>query len=143
MRRPAGTGVCWPMISFTFATAFVVRVIGATFFTSGTVVVAIRISLALKLFDYNRVSKTAASGPAPVKSSTQFGCGMQGLSFNLLARLRPWNKGIYWSQELANGAIIFAVRSLPSTPGSRNLAEWGRLCWVVTLPRWLMTPLEI
>jgi hypothetical protein len=40
------------MISFTLATAFAVRVTGAAFLTSGTVVVAIRISLALKLFDY-------------------------------------------------------------------------------------------
>src|ERR1700722_1365458 len=59
MRKPEGTGVCWPIISFTLATAFVVRVTGAAFLVtslviSGTVVVAIRISLALKLFDYNR-----------------------------------------------------------------------------------------
>jgi len=31
-----------------------VRVMGAAFLTSGTVVVAIRISLALKLFDYSK-----------------------------------------------------------------------------------------
>ena len=43
------------MISFTLETALAVRLIGAAFFvTSGTVVVAIRISLALKLFDYSR-----------------------------------------------------------------------------------------
>jgi hypothetical protein len=40
------------MISLTLATALLVRVTGAAFLTSGTVVVAIRISLALKLFDY-------------------------------------------------------------------------------------------
>src|SRR5579863_1309165 len=45
-RNPAGTGFCWPMISFTFLTAFGVRLIGATFgVISGVVVVAIRISL--------------------------------------------------------------------------------------------------
>src|ERR1700730_9914500 len=60
MRKPEGTGFCWPMISFTLATALAVRVTGAAFLvtsglvTSGTVVVAIRISLALKLFDYSR-----------------------------------------------------------------------------------------
>src|ERR1700757_91917 len=55
MRKPEGTGFCWPIISFTLATALGVRVTGAAFFvTSGTVVVAIRISLALKLFDYSK-----------------------------------------------------------------------------------------
>src|SRR5450631_24774 len=53
-RRPAGTGVCWPMISLTLVTALDVRLTGAVFaptsgadgaFTSGVVVVAIRISL--------------------------------------------------------------------------------------------------
>src|ERR1700730_4843711 len=56
-RRPAGTGFCCPMISRTLAIAFVVSVIGGVFLdtsgalvvvTSGVVVVAIRISLALK-----------------------------------------------------------------------------------------------
>src|SRR5579863_4370793 len=50
------------MISFTLATALAVRETGGVFlvtsgfvtFTSGTVVVAIRISLALKLLDYSR-----------------------------------------------------------------------------------------
>src|SRR5215471_9839071 len=55
MRKPAGTGFCWAMISFTLETALVVRVMGADFLTSGTVVVAIRISLALKLFDYSKI----------------------------------------------------------------------------------------
>jgi hypothetical protein len=35
-------------------TALAVSEIGAAFLTSGTVVVAIRISLALKLFDYSK-----------------------------------------------------------------------------------------
>jgi hypothetical protein len=44
------------MISFTLVTALGVRVTGGVFFvTSGTVVVAIRISLALKLFDYSNM----------------------------------------------------------------------------------------
>src|SRR5712671_5158378 len=56
-RRPPGTGFCCPMISRTLATAFVVSVMGGVFLdtsgalvvvTSGAVVVAIRISLALK-----------------------------------------------------------------------------------------------
>src|ERR1700688_1605831 len=60
MRNPAGTGFCWPMISLTLATALAVRLTGGTFLVSsvlipGTVVVAIRISLALKLFDYSRI----------------------------------------------------------------------------------------
>src|SRR5271165_1663524 len=59
MRRPAGTGFCWPMISFTLATAFAVRVTGAFFtsgvvtpgvVTSGTVVVAIHSLLGLETF---------------------------------------------------------------------------------------------
>src|SRR6476660_3515540 len=56
IRKPAGTGFCWAMISFTLVTALAVRVTGAAFLvTSGTVVVAIRISLALKLFDYSNM----------------------------------------------------------------------------------------
>src|SRR6202161_4867183 len=64
MRSPAGTGVCCPMISLTFETALAVRETGGVFFsgftsgtlvfTSGTVVVAMRISLALKYLDYTR-----------------------------------------------------------------------------------------
>src|SRR5580658_6958285 len=61
MRRPAGTGLCCPMISFTLETALAVSETGGVFFTSGTlvftsgtVVVAIRISLALKYLDYTR-----------------------------------------------------------------------------------------
>src|SRR6266851_3882193 len=55
MRRPAGAGVCCPMMSLTLATALAVRLTGVAFLvtsglvTSGTVVVAIRISLALKV----------------------------------------------------------------------------------------------
>src|SRR5215471_8485725 len=64
MRKPAGTGFCWAMISFTLATALAVRLMGATFLTSGTVVVAIRISLALKLFDYSKCIRRY-SGIAP------------------------------------------------------------------------------
>src|SRR5580658_9013856 len=64
MRKPAGTGFCWPMISFTLLTALAVRVTGGVFLvtsvvtsgfdTVGTVVVAIGISLALKLLDYSK-----------------------------------------------------------------------------------------
>src|SRR5580698_495971 len=68
MRRPAGTGVCCPMISFTLETALAVRETGGVFFTSGTfvftsgtVVVAMRISLALKYLHYNRAWQVAGS----------------------------------------------------------------------------------
>src|SRR5580693_1714968 len=60
MRRPAGTGFCCPIISFTLLTALEVSVTGAVFFTSGTlvvtgkVVVAIYLSSALELLHYNR-----------------------------------------------------------------------------------------
>src|ERR1700731_4062171 len=57
MRSPAGTGVCCPIISLTLATALAVNETGGVFFTSGTVVVAIRISLALKYLNYNRADK--------------------------------------------------------------------------------------
>src|SRR5271166_1797965 len=82
MRRPAGTGFCCPMISLTLVTAFGVSETGGVFFTSGftsgtlvftsgTVVVAIRISLALKSLNYSRGSKAAigvcsAIPPAPI-----------------------------------------------------------------------------
>src|SRR5437660_229288 len=55
MRNPAGTGFCWAMISLTLVTALAVSEIGAFLVTSGTFVVAIRISLALKLFNYNKI----------------------------------------------------------------------------------------
>src|SRR5271169_3352263 len=69
MRRPAGTGLCCPMISLTLDTALAVRETGGAFFTStsgtlvftsGTVVVAmLRISLALKYLNYNRGRQTS------------------------------------------------------------------------------------
>src|SRR5258708_39618589 len=73
MRRPAGTGFCCPMISFTLETALGVSETGGVFFasgltsgtvvfTSGTVVVAIRISLALKSLNYSRDGKPAVGG---------------------------------------------------------------------------------
>src|SRR5216684_7547385 len=73
MRKPAGTGFCCPMISFTLETALDVSETGGVLFasgltsgtvvfTSGTVVVAIRISLALKSLNYNRGGK-----PGPAK----------------------------------------------------------------------------
>src|SRR5271169_6836685 len=69
MRRPAGTGFCWPMISFTLETALAVSETGGVFFTSGTlvftsgtVVVAIPISLALKYLHYSRGQQTIGRG---------------------------------------------------------------------------------
>src|SRR5580693_3623325 len=68
MRRPAGTGFCCPMISFTLETALAVSETGGVFFTSwtlvftsGTVVVAIRISLALKYLHYSRAWQAVGS----------------------------------------------------------------------------------
>src|SRR5438309_5500565 len=59
-RRPAGTGFCCAMISFTFAVAFGVRVMGAVFLTSGVpvvgVVVVAMISPCNNFSDYNRAS---------------------------------------------------------------------------------------
>src|SRR5258708_25287193 len=74
MRRPAGTGFCCPIISLTLETALAVSDTGGVFFasgltsgtvvfTSGTVVVAIRISLALKSLNYSRGGK-----PGPAKN---------------------------------------------------------------------------
>src|SRR5580692_8433054 len=64
MRRPAGTGLCCPMMSLTLETALGVSDTGGVFltstalgFTSGIVVVAIRISLALKYINYTRVAQ--------------------------------------------------------------------------------------
>src|SRR5271155_4169955 len=72
MRRPAGTGVCCPMIFFTLETALAVSETGGVFFTSGTlvftfgtVVVAIRISLALKYLDYTRAWQAASTAIRP------------------------------------------------------------------------------
>src|SRR5512146_1022219 len=45
MRRPAGTGFCCAMISFTLATAFALRVTGLDFLTSGVVVVVVDIRI--------------------------------------------------------------------------------------------------
>src|SRR5580704_13633426 len=77
MRRPAGTGFCCPMISFTLETALDVSETGGVFFTSwmlvftsGTVVVAIRISLALKYLNYSR-------GPQVAGRVTDHGPGYQ------------------------------------------------------------------
>src|SRR5271168_161867 len=69
MRRPAGTGLCCPMISFTLETALAVSETGGVFFTSGTLVftsgtdvVAIRISLALKYLHYSRGQQAIGGG---------------------------------------------------------------------------------
>src|SRR5260370_19799185 len=78
MGKAAGTGFCCPMISFTLETALDVSETGGVFFasgltsgtvvfTSGTVVVAIRISLALKSLNYSRGGKPAGrQNRAPV-----------------------------------------------------------------------------
>src|SRR5713226_3624014 len=69
-RRPAGTGFCCAMISLTLAIAFAVRLIGAVFalvsgFTSGVVVVAICISLKLRInvIITKTASRTVEKGP--------------------------------------------------------------------------------
>src|SRR5579863_928675 len=65
------------MISLTLATAFAVRLIGAAFFTSGTVVVAIRISLALKLFDYTKYRCFCSKTTPLLFQRSLFGCRKQ------------------------------------------------------------------
>src|SRR6266576_3434290 len=76
-RKPAGVGFCCPIISLTLATAFAVRLIGAVFtsgvFTSGVVVVAIRISLKLLSRDYyNKPFPEALAKLAVPKFGTAF-----------------------------------------------------------------------
>src|SRR5215472_1811745 len=98
MRKPAGTGFCWAIISLTFETALAVRVIGAAFFTSGAVVVAIRISLALKLFHYSRADFTqfkSELGSCPIGFILhQFRCSDEGEGRIWPSpRLIPWNCG--------------------------------------------------
>src|SRR5579863_7196019 len=144
MRNPAGTGFCWPMISRTLVTALAVRVTGAGFLatsgliplvTSGTVVVAIRISLALKFLDYSR---------CPLCRQTRFSYQSGGrtsiwLDANRARKSHPWrpitameplsDSGIHPlliralvpllipplipPPRLANRAIIIALRASP------------------------------
>src|SRR5580700_5339806 len=93
MRRPAGTGFCCPMISLTLETALGVRETGGVFFasgtfvfTSGTVVVAIRISLALKYLHYSRGSK-AEAGESDFRplSGRNLSCWMPGRRMTILS----------------------------------------------------------
>src|SRR5579864_3559917 len=112
MRKPAGTGFCWPMISFTLATALLVRLTGGVFLvTSGMVVVAIRISLALKLFDYSRCrlrQKHHSCG-----NHQLIGCGPQSGSRILPNSVTGFEQGISSTPRLANGAIIISIRASP------------------------------
>src|ERR1700687_5410885 len=108
MRKPEGTGFCWPIISFTLATAFGVKLTGAAFFvTSGTVVVAIRISLALKLFDYTRCRSRQKYRPAESIYCLDALAGWKSHSSQNCNRLRT--KGFIRRQRLAHGAIIMAL----------------------------------
>src|ERR1700686_1678517 len=112
MRKPEGTGVCWPIISFTLATALGVRVTGAAFFvTSGMVVVAIRISLALKLFDYSKCCLRQKDYTAESVCWLDALAGWKVHSSRNCNRLRT--KGFIRHHELAHGAIIIRVRPSP------------------------------
>src|SRR5580658_7317013 len=106
MRRPAGTGFCCPMISFTLETALAVSETGGVFltsgalvFTSGTVVVAIRISLRRKCLNYSRGRKLGARI-----------IGVQALKL-----YKPCNISMppagqrFFQQPLANGSIMVAL----------------------------------
>src|SRR5579862_2987924 len=98
------------MISLTLATAFAVRVMGAAFFTSGMVVVAIRISLALKLFDYTKYDCLCSE---TVHELTHWmpTTGLRSRSFPVLHAVLGTAR--LFSPELANGAIIVALRPSP------------------------------
>src|SRR5579871_4162511 len=105
MRRPAGTGFCWAIISFTLVTAFAVRLTGA-FLISGTVVVAIRISLALKLFDYSRSEIGLPVATPGNQSSSCFDARYRLADARLSARSGNCESGFKFAAPLANGAII-------------------------------------
>src|SRR6266851_9746895 len=111
MRRPAGTGFCCPMISFTLETALGVSETGGVFFasgltsgtvvfTSGTVVVAIRISLALKSLNYNRGGEPAA------------GRILRRTTRSLIIWM-PGGCGRFLLAALANGSIMSALGPSP------------------------------
>jgi len=52
-------------------------------------------------------------------------------------------KGIYSSPRLANRAIIVPLRPSPDAGFANPAQEWKPLHLGLTLPRWLMTPVEI
>ena len=135
MRKPEGTGFCWPIISFTLVTALGVRVTGAAFFvTSGMVVVAIRISLALKLFDYSKCRLRQKDHTAESVYWLDALAGWKVHSSQNCNRLRT--KGFIRHQGLAHGAIIIRVRASPGldagfcAPRSRSgkPLHLGRTC---------------
>src|SRR5579863_2359334 len=80
MRRPAGTGFCCAMMSFTLDAAFAVRVTGAAFgvtagtvvATSGTDVVAISYLLGFKAFSYYSKSPCFNGNTNRVPSKTGY-----------------------------------------------------------------------
>src|ERR1700722_5969929 len=124
MRKPAGTGFCWPIISFTLVTALPVRVTGAAFLaTSGTVVVAIRISLALKLFDYSkcRFRNKPRSRDRSEETDLLVRCQRDLGSRILPAAVTDSEQRDNSTPGLANGAIIIPVRAFPGT-GMRGTA---------------------
>jgi hypothetical protein len=104
------------------------------------VVVAIRISLALKLFDYSRCrlrQKHHSCG-----NHQLIGCGPQSGSRILPNSVTGFEQGISSTPRLANGAIIISIRASPELDAgcARPRSRSGKplhLGW--TLPRWLMT----
>src|SRR5580698_8870714 len=155
MRKPAGTGFCWLMISFTLATALGDRVTGAAFLvtsglvTAGIVVVAIGISLALKLFDYSKsrfhhkylIQVTTLGKLFPCLDAAT---GRKSHSSRPCNRLRT--KGLIQRRGLANRSIIIPVRAFPGTGCGVLRApttKWKACTWVWNLPRWFMTLLTV
>src|ERR1700756_5176526 len=137
MRKPAGTGFCCAIISFTLATALAVRLIGATFLTSGTVVVvAIRISLALKLFDYSKndpLRSPSRPGDRNHLYDLDADCKGEVALFQFCNRL--FQQGLNHRRGLAIRAIIVPLRPSPGLYGVRvpqsagGKPLWlGRLC---------------
>jgi hypothetical protein len=107
-----------------------VRVIGAFFVTSGMVVVAIRISLALKLFHYSRETSTA-------NHLSHFDADYKGKVALFRFRNKPASRGMKSSPGLAIRAIIMALRPSPGLDGgSRALArKWNAAVWLGRLCR--------
>src|SRR5579863_9217924 len=115
------------MISLTLATAFAVRLMGAAFFTSGTVVVAIRISLALKLFDYTKYRCFCSKTTLLLFQRSLFGCRKQAAGRVLSRFVSRFAVPCLFFPKLANRAIIVALRPSPGlAAGARTLHPMRR-----------------
>jgi hypothetical protein len=120
--------------------------IGATFLTSGTVVVAIRISLALKLFDYSKYDPPhwpSRPGISNHLYDLDADCKGEVALFQFCNKL--FQQGLNRRRGLAIRAIIVPLRPSPGLVwGPRApISRWKAAVVGSTLPRWLMTPIEI